>query len=154
MMKLRTSTPPRRIINKSLTFPSVSPSLILFSPLKFNVYGAVENRPTHTFARSLLYVARYHVDRGGGDIKRALTYTEKVAQSNAEEVSAAAELLKRMLSLPGVKIEDGDKFLVSLDEEVAEAHFRALKAGAAVVDTSVDGVKEESQEEAPPGTAI
>ena len=88
----------------------------------------VDNKPIHTFAKSLLYVARYHVEMGGGDVKKALTYLEKVAQSNAEEVGPASELLKRMCSIPGVEIEDRAKGIVSLDEEKAR---KALKEMAA-----------------------
>lgn len=68
----------------------------------------LESRPVHAFAKSLLYVARYHVDRGGGDVKRALAYVEKVAGSNAEEVGAASEMLRRMV---GVKVEEEEKGL-------------------------------------------
>ncbi|KAL5523535.1 hypothetical protein ACEPAG_7708 [Sanghuangporus baumii] len=55
-----------------------------------------ENRPTHQFARSLMYVARFHLDRGGGDLVRAQQYAERVAQSNSEEVTYANELLRRI----------------------------------------------------------
>lgn len=33
---------------------------------------------------------------GGGDLIRARVYAERVAQSNAEEVTVAAELVRRM----------------------------------------------------------
>lgn len=59
-----------------------------------------ENRPTHQFARSLMYVARFHLDRGGGDIARARQYAERVSQSNSEEVTFANELLKRIQQFP------------------------------------------------------
>ncbi|KAI5121571.1 hypothetical protein M0805_000751 [Coniferiporia weirii] len=55
-----------------------------------------ENKPTFQFARSLIYVARFHLDRGGGDLERARQYAERVAQSSAEEVGAAKELLRRI----------------------------------------------------------
>lgn len=56
----------------------------------------MENKPTFAFAKSLIYVARFHLEKGGGDFARALTYAERVAQSNAEEVVVANELLRRM----------------------------------------------------------
>ncbi|KAH8118975.1 TPR-like protein [Phellopilus nigrolimitatus] len=55
-----------------------------------------ENKPTFQFAKSLMYVARFHLDRGGDDLPRARQYAEKVAQSHAEEASTATELLKRI----------------------------------------------------------
>ena len=84
----------------------------------------MENKPTHIFAKSLLYVARFHVDGGGGDIQRALAYVEKISQSNAEENATGVELRKRILALPGMEIIQGE-------------------GGSGASDTSV-----------PPGTAI
>jgi hypothetical protein len=51
------------------------------------------------YARSAMYVARYHVLLGGRDLDVALDYLTAVAQSNAEEVAAAAELLKKAIAL-------------------------------------------------------
>ncbi|EJD02696.1 TPR-like protein [Fomitiporia mediterranea MF3/22] len=55
-----------------------------------------ENRPIFTYAKSLVYVARYHFEKGGGDMGLAHDYLERVAESNAEEVMVANEMLKRM----------------------------------------------------------
>lgn len=74
---------------------------------------AEENRSTHSFSKSLIYVAKFHLDRGGGDFPRARAYAERVAQSNAEEVTIAAELVRRMnaagilMDSAGVQMPDG-----------------------------------------------
>ena len=44
-----------------------------------------------------MYVARYHISQGGGDLALARQYLELVAASNAEEVNQANELLRRHL---------------------------------------------------------
>ena len=111
---------------------------------------------------------------GGGDVKKALTYLEKVAQSNAEEVGPASELLKRMCSIPGVEIEDRAKGIVSLDEEKArkalkemaaagrglgavppnEGEAAAAAAAAAGSGGSATGSANGEEPNVPPGTAI
>jgi anaphase-promoting complex subunit 8 len=46
------------------------------------------------YSRSAFYVGRYHVQGGGGDWGLAREYLSEVAQSNAEEVAAAQDVLK------------------------------------------------------------
>ena len=53
-------------------------------------------RPVPDFAKSALFVAHYHMGTEGGDLLVAKEHLEKVAQSNAEEVSRASEMLKRL----------------------------------------------------------
>lgn len=53
-----------------------------------------------------MYVARYHLMQGGGDLELAKTYTEKVAGSNAEEVREASDLLKKIKLAIAVKASD------------------------------------------------
>jgi anaphase-promoting complex subunit 8 len=47
------------------------------------------------YARSALYVARFHVLMGGNDLALARDYLSAIAASNAEEVGVASELLKK-----------------------------------------------------------
>ncbi|KLO15382.1 TPR-like protein [Schizopora paradoxa] len=56
-----------------------------------------ENRPIHTYARSCVYIARYYME-SGGDLILARAYLDRVANSNAEEVNAATELLRKLNS--------------------------------------------------------
>jgi len=55
-------------------------------------------RPIHTYAKSCIYVAKHHMERGGKDLALARACLEKVAASNAEEVAVATELLKKLTS--------------------------------------------------------
>jgi hypothetical protein len=48
------------------------------------------------YARSMYFVGRYHVLFGGGDWVLAHEYLSQVAQSNAEEVHYATEVLKEL----------------------------------------------------------
>lgn len=50
----------------------------------------------YVYAKSCIYVAKYHMDKGGKDLALAQDYLERVAASNAEEVAQAAELLRRL----------------------------------------------------------
>lgn len=54
------------------------------------------SRPVAEFAKSLIYVARYHLSGGGGDIKLAREYLERVSGTNAEESSFAVEYLRKL----------------------------------------------------------
>lgn len=51
------------------------------------------------FAKSLVYVARYHIERGGGNYALARQYAEQVAVSNAEEVAVASDLLQKLQAI-------------------------------------------------------
>ncbi|PSR81158.1 hypothetical protein PHLCEN_2v6493 [Hermanssonia centrifuga] len=53
-------------------------------------------KPVTEYARSGVYVARYHLLQGGGDLLLAKQYMDIVASSNSEEVGQAAELLKKI----------------------------------------------------------
>ena len=48
------------------------------------------------YARSSVYVAHYHLLQGGGNLELAKELMEEVAESNAEEVDQAIELLKKI----------------------------------------------------------
>ncbi|OSD06778.1 TPR-like protein [Trametes coccinea BRFM310] len=54
-------------------------------------------KPIQEWSKSAVYVARYHILQGGGDLALARQYLEWVAVSNAEEVTQANELLRRHL---------------------------------------------------------
>ncbi|KAH7909322.1 hypothetical protein BJ138DRAFT_1127757 [Hygrophoropsis aurantiaca] len=56
----------------------------------------VLERPVQDYAKSSIYVADYEMTTPGGDFLLAKDYLEKVAQSNAEEVVGATELLKKL----------------------------------------------------------
>ncbi|EPT05038.1 hypothetical protein FOMPIDRAFT_1112440 [Fomitopsis schrenkii] len=45
------------------------------------------NKPVAEYAKSSVYVARYHVEHGGGDLALAKELLEPIAASNAEELS-------------------------------------------------------------------
>ncbi|KAI0316028.1 TPR-like protein [Amylostereum chailletii] len=55
-------------------------------------------KPIAEYARSAVYVSRYHLEKGGGDLGLAMDYMEKVAASNSEDADQAADLLKRIRS--------------------------------------------------------
>ncbi|EIW82916.1 cell division control protein 23 [Coniophora puteana RWD-64-598 SS2] len=63
-------------------------------------------RPVPDYAKSAVFVAHYHMGIEGGDVLLAKEYLEKVAQSNAEEVSRASEMLKRLEQILG-QLQDG-----------------------------------------------
>jgi anaphase-promoting complex subunit 8 len=48
------------------------------------------------YARSAVYLARFHLHRGGGDLALAAQLMEKVAGSNAEDADIAADLLRKV----------------------------------------------------------
>lgn len=50
------------------------------------------------YASSSVYVARYHLSHDGGDLFHARELMEAVSSSQSEEVTQAAELLKRIRS--------------------------------------------------------
>ena len=61
--------------------------------------GTAEGRPVSEFAKSCMYVARYHLFWGGGDLKMAREYSEKVAGSNVEESTVALEYLRKLRTM-------------------------------------------------------
>ncbi|KAF8590891.1 cell division control protein 23 [Ramaria rubella] len=58
--------------------------------------GTAEGRPISEFAKSCIYVARYHLFWGGGDLRLSKEYLEKVAGSNVEESTIAVEYLRKL----------------------------------------------------------
>ncbi|KAH9948551.1 TPR-like protein [Amylocystis lapponica] len=56
----------------------------------------VAGKPVSDYAKSSVYVGRYHVLHGGADYALAKDYLEPVASSNSEEVGQATELLKKV----------------------------------------------------------
>ena len=53
------------------------------------------DKPVAEYAKSSVYVARYHVEHGGRDLALAKELLEPIASSNAEEVTQATDLLKK-----------------------------------------------------------
>lgn len=49
------------------------------------------------YARSSMYVARYHLLQGGGDLMLAKDLMEEIASSNSEEVAQGTDLLKKII---------------------------------------------------------
>ncbi|KAI0036954.1 TPR-like protein [Vararia minispora EC-137] len=64
-------------------------------------------KPIAEYARSAVYLARYHLYRGGGDLVLALQLMEKVAGSNSEEADAAQELVKEITAKIAAKQRGG-----------------------------------------------
>ncbi|KAI9569620.1 hypothetical protein HD554DRAFT_2089548 [Boletus coccyginus] len=58
-----------------------------------------EVRPVQDYAKSCIYVARQQMVTPGGDLSLAKEYLERVASSNAEEVTQAADWLKKLKSV-------------------------------------------------------
>ena len=48
------------------------------------------------YAHSSVYVARYHLLQGGGELDLARDLMEEIASSNSEEVAQATDLLKKV----------------------------------------------------------
>lgn len=63
-------------------------------------------RPVPEYAKSCMYVADYQTTAADGDLELAREYLERLAASNAEEVSQATELLKKVKDMI-VKTHDG-----------------------------------------------
>ncbi|KAF9227395.1 TPR-like protein [Gyrodon lividus] len=59
----------------------------------------IEERPIQDYAKSSIYVARHQMVTAGGDLSLAKEYLERVANSNAEEVTQAADWLKKLKSV-------------------------------------------------------
>ncbi|PIL36102.1 transporter [Ganoderma sinense ZZ0214-1] len=53
------------------------------------------HKPVPEWSKSAVYIARYHIQHGGGDFVLARQYLDFVATSNAEEVTQANEMLRR-----------------------------------------------------------
>ncbi|KAL4078447.1 hypothetical protein V8B97DRAFT_1937445 [Scleroderma yunnanense] len=58
-----------------------------------------EGRPVQDFAKSSIYIARHHMMMPGGDLALARECLERIAQSNVEEVTQAADWLKKLKSV-------------------------------------------------------
>ncbi|KAI6033089.1 hypothetical protein F5J12DRAFT_902772 [Pisolithus orientalis] len=58
-----------------------------------------EGRPIQDYAKSSIYVARHQMVIPGGDLELAKEYLERIAQSNVEEVTQAADWLKKLKSV-------------------------------------------------------
>ena len=55
------------------------------------------------YARSALYIAQYHYLHGGGNLALAQEYLEQISSSNSEDVNAAQDLLKQLVTSIQVK---------------------------------------------------
>ncbi|KAJ3554079.1 hypothetical protein NM688_g3293 [Phlebia brevispora] len=58
--------------------------------------GRAAGSHVNDYARSSVYVARYHLLQGGGDLELAKDLMEEVASSNSEEVAQGTDLLKKI----------------------------------------------------------
>ncbi|KAI6046221.1 hypothetical protein EDC04DRAFT_3016435 [Pisolithus marmoratus] len=58
-----------------------------------------EGRSIQDYAKSSIYVARHQMVVPGGDLELAKEYLERIAQSNAEEVTQATDWLKKLKSV-------------------------------------------------------
>lgn len=58
--------------------------------------GVAEGRPVSDYAKNCMYVIRYNIAWGGGNVKLAKEYAEKIAGSNVEESAIAAEYLRKL----------------------------------------------------------
>ncbi|KAI0058089.1 TPR-like protein [Artomyces pyxidatus] len=90
-------------------------------------------KPITEYAKSCVYVARYHALRGGGDFDLAQQYLEKVAASNSEDADLAADLLKKVKLAIRMKAEEQEKLAA------VAAAVEAMEAGP-----SASGVVEAS----------
>ena len=50
----------------------------------------------HLCAKSCIAIAKYHMERGGNDLRLAKECLEKVANGNSEDVQVAADLLRKL----------------------------------------------------------
>lgn len=64
-------------------------------PLRASAYIRADNH-VNEYAHSSVYVARYHLLHGGGDLELARDLMEEIASSNSEEVAQATDLLKKI----------------------------------------------------------
>ena len=85
-----------RTINSSSIFAAVGYINFDCSSYGLQYLSIGKALPTYAFAASLLYVARYHIERGGDNFVLARKYAEQVAVSNSTEVQAASDLLRRL----------------------------------------------------------
>ena len=58
------------------------------------------------YARSAIYVARYHLLQGGGNLELARDFMEEVAASNSEEVATGVDLLRKVNIALTAKLEE------------------------------------------------
>jgi hypothetical protein len=64
--------------------------------MSFEPCSGMIERPVQDYAKSGLYVAKYNMTTPGGDLRLAKEYLERVATSNAEEVSTATAMLAEL----------------------------------------------------------
>ncbi|EPQ57253.1 TPR-like protein [Gloeophyllum trabeum ATCC 11539] len=57
------------------------------------------DKSVEEFSKSYMFVARYHMYLGGGDLELAKEYLEMLANSHAEEVAQATEWLKKVKTM-------------------------------------------------------
>ncbi|KZT28963.1 TPR-like protein [Neolentinus lepideus HHB14362 ss-1] len=55
-----------------------------------------QDKTVEEFSKSYMFVARYHMYLGGGDLNLAKEYLEILSKSHAEEVAQASDLLKKV----------------------------------------------------------
>lgn len=68
----------------------------------------VTDKPVSEYAKSSIAVAQFHLFQGGGDLYHAKALMETVSNSQSEEVTKAADLLKRIKSAIVVKQHTGE----------------------------------------------
>ncbi|THH20397.1 hypothetical protein EW146_g945 [Bondarzewia mesenterica] len=84
-------------------------------------------KPVADYAKSLVFVARYHFEKGGGDLQLAREYLEKVSASNSEEADRASDLLKKVkTAIEAAKTQEQND--VERDEQATK---RAMPVDAA-----------------------
>jgi anaphase-promoting complex subunit 8 len=66
-------------------------------------------KPVAEWARSAMYVARYHYVSEGGDLELARDLLETVAGSNSEDADSAADLVKRVKGAIGRNQESDEE---------------------------------------------
>lgn len=66
------------------------------------------------WAKSAVYISRYHFIHGGGDLIHARDLMEVVASSQAEEVQQAGELLRKIRQALAVKSQNETEDLLRL----------------------------------------
>ena len=73
------------------------------------------------YAHSSVYVARYHLLQGGGELDLARDLMEEIASSNSDEAPQATDLLKKIRMAIAAKNE----------AEAAASHSQNVSLGAA-----------------------
>jgi anaphase-promoting complex subunit 8 len=57
---------------------------------------SISERPVQDYAKSSIYVAQHNMKIPNGDLELAREYLQRVASSNAEQVSTAAQLVAEL----------------------------------------------------------